>query len=143
MSEHATVASTHEPAPTGEGAVILDFAVRRAALKARVSKGQGYPKTAEALETVSEALTARAEMGKAKYGTYLRANNGRNALVDEYQEVLDALMYAEQCYYEAYGDGLNYKNSDEAPLHLKVGAGTLETLYTLAAEIAPHIKRAL
>jgi len=59
-----------EPPPTGNGKKVLD-------------------------EVVND-LTVRAEVGKGKYGTYLRTNNGRNALVDAYQEALDLCMYLKQ-----------------------------------------------
>lgn len=42
----------------------------------------------------------RAELGKDRYGTYLMSHNGRNALLDLYQELLDAVMYATQHYIE-------------------------------------------
>ncbi len=48
------------------------------------------------LKHVIQDLKDRAEMGKAKYGTYLRAHNGRNALWDAYQEALDLVMYLRQ-----------------------------------------------
>lgn len=48
------------------------------------------------LDLVIADLTARAEVGRTKYGTYLETHNGRNAAVDAYQEVLDLLMYAMQ-----------------------------------------------
>lgn len=38
----------------------------------------------------------RAEMGKKKYGVRLHTNNGRDALLDAYQEILDALSYIRQ-----------------------------------------------
>lgn len=38
----------------------------------------------------------RADFGKDKYGTFLRTGNGRNALVDAYQEALDLCMYLKQ-----------------------------------------------
>jgi len=41
-------------------------------------------------------LQARADWGLAKYQTYLHTNNGRDAMVDLYQELLDAVMYAKQ-----------------------------------------------
>ena len=41
-------------------------------------------------------LRERAEFGKRKYGTFLKTNNGRNALVDAYQEALDLVMYLKQ-----------------------------------------------
>ena len=42
------------------------------------------------------ALHARSELGIRRYGRPLQAYNGRNAVVDLYQEVLDAIMYAGQ-----------------------------------------------
>lgn len=34
--------------------------------------------------------------GKQKYGTRLQANNGRDALIDAYQEALDLVVYLRQ-----------------------------------------------
>lgn len=34
--------------------------------------------------------------GRSKYGTPLQANNGRDALVDAYQEALDLVVYLRQ-----------------------------------------------
>ena len=48
------------------------------------------------LGALSDHIRQRAEMGRKKYGTYLTANNGRNALVDAYQEVLDMIVYLRQ-----------------------------------------------
>lgn len=45
---------------------------------------------------VTDDLVARAKMGIRKYGTPLRAHNGRDALNDLYQELLDAVMYIKQ-----------------------------------------------
>ncbi len=41
-------------------------------------------------------LCERARVGEAKYGTRLRAGNGRDALVDAYQETLDQAKYLRQ-----------------------------------------------
>ena len=41
-------------------------------------------------------IEARALLGVKKYGTRLRPNNGRHALVDAYQEALDLCMYLRQ-----------------------------------------------
>lgn len=65
-----TDAATPQPAPQPGGAKIIDLVVGD--------------------------LRERAEMGRAKYGTYLQANNGREALVDAYQECLDQAMYLRQ-----------------------------------------------
>lgn len=54
--------------------------------------GQGTP----ILALVLADLRAKADRGELKYGTKLRAFNGRRALVDAYQEQLDLLMYLRQ-----------------------------------------------
>lgn len=54
------------------------------------------PGKTKVLDAVLKDLTDRAETGKSKYGTYLYTHNGRSALVDLYQELLDAAMYIKQ-----------------------------------------------
>ena len=51
-------------------------------------------------EELAKDIHGRAEMGKQKYGTLLKPFNGRNALTDLYQEVLDAIVYMRQVLYE-------------------------------------------
>lgn len=41
--------------------------------------------------------------GRAKYGTPLQPHNGRDALVDAYQEALDLAVYLRQAIYERDG----------------------------------------
>ena len=48
------------------------------------------------LNLVTTDLTARAIEGKKKYGTFLKTHNGRDALIDAYQEALDLCMYLRQ-----------------------------------------------
>lgn len=55
------------------------------------------------LDLVLKDLQDRAEMGKEKYGTYLMTHNGRNTLMDAYQEALDLVMYLRQALYEQEG----------------------------------------
>ena len=88
-----SIAYTHtpEPLPTGDGVIVLD----RAVFAARHIHHD---------EWLAQALIDRAEIGRAKYGDYLRTNNGRNALVDYLQEQLDAIMYATQAYVETGGN---------------------------------------
>jgi hypothetical protein len=132
-------AATHEPAPTGNGEIILDSAVavvNRYALRAR---SKGNPSLHDEHLLVVEALKARAEMGKAKYGTYLRARNGRNALNDLYQELLDAIMYSEQCRNEALFLAFPEENVDNQI----VGAGVLESLVELAVRVASQLAKAV
>lgn len=45
---------------------------------------------------VMNDLKVRAVEGRKKYGCYLYAGNGRDALIDAYQEALDLAMYLRQ-----------------------------------------------
>lgn len=54
------------------------------------------PGTVEVLPQVIADLQARGEAGRKKYGTPLMTNNGRNALVDAYQEAQDLMLYLKQ-----------------------------------------------
>jgi len=63
------------------------------------SQQQPTPKTNEhrpIIEYVMQDLRKRAEVGKERYGTYLQPNNGRDALLDAYEEALDQTMYLKQ-----------------------------------------------
>jgi hypothetical protein len=46
---------------------------------------------------VLKEMMARDQLGRQRYGTPLRVWNGRDALADAYQELLDAVVYLEQC----------------------------------------------
>ena len=52
-------------------------------------------------------IEQRMAMGKETYGRYLQANNGRNALVDAYQECLDLACYLKQRIIEEAESGTN------------------------------------
>ena len=45
---------------------------------------------------VIEDMLARDEGGREKYGTPLQANNGRDVLMDAYEEALDLCVYLRQ-----------------------------------------------
>ena len=47
-------------------------------------------------DLVIRDMEDRKTMGLAKYGTILQAHNGRDPLIDAYQEVLDLAMYLRQ-----------------------------------------------
>ena len=49
---------------------------------------------------VAKDHESRIDMGEKKYGQRLRTNNGRNALLDCYQECLDGISYSAQDYLE-------------------------------------------
>jgi hypothetical protein len=76
--------STEQPQPTGNGRIVLFEALREV-----------YSENSTD-EWIATQLLERAQMRKAKYGTWLRAHNGRNALQDALDEALDGLMYAIQ-----------------------------------------------
>jgi hypothetical protein len=57
------------------------------------------------LNEVAEDIEARIRLGERKYGTRLKAFNGRDALIDLYQEVLDGINYSQQCQIEGKDDG--------------------------------------
>jgi len=52
--------------------------------------------TTDILPLVIGDLQTRDQAGRKKYGTTLQANNGRDALVDAYQECLNMAMYLRQ-----------------------------------------------
>jgi len=49
-----------------------------------------------AQELVIEDMQERDRIGRERYGTPLQSHNGRDALVDLYQELLDACAYIRQ-----------------------------------------------
>lgn len=54
------------------------------------------PRISSIQELVRRDLVTREELGRSRYGTSLFAFNGRNALVDAYQEALDLACYLRQ-----------------------------------------------
>lgn len=69
-----------------------------ATAKQSAPSGKGDP----ILGMVLTDLTNRALEGREKYGEALKANNGRNALWDAYQEALDLAMYLRQAIEEQH-----------------------------------------
>ena len=54
---------------------------------------------------VVKDMAERDLSGRQKYGTPLQPNNGRDALVDAYQEALDLVVYLRQAIYERDAKG--------------------------------------
>lgn len=54
------------------------------------------PESVSVAPFVVDDIVARARMGVARYGTPLRTFNGRDPLVDCYQEALDLVFYLKQ-----------------------------------------------
>lgn len=74
VSFSVELTATPQPPPKGIGNIVLPFVI--------------------------DSLKARAEFGFNKYGTYLRTHNGRDALMDAYQESLDLCVYLAQAIME-------------------------------------------
>lgn len=53
-------------------------------------------------DLVCADLVERNAVGIEKYGTPLQPNNGRDALLDAYQEALDLVKYLRQALYERH-----------------------------------------
>lgn len=61
------------------------------------------PGIADVTDLVLADLRERRQAGTAKYGTPLKTHNGRDALVDAYQEALDLALYLRQAIEERDG----------------------------------------
>jgi hypothetical protein len=81
--------------------------------------GSGHP-------DVAEDLKARIAMGERKYGTRLKAHNGRNAVMDAYQEALDGINYATQACMEGVIDPTIILVFMSAAVNLKLKLNELE-----------------
>jgi hypothetical protein len=74
----------------------------------RLVKAQRKPKRADRRKPavwnlVVADMAARDFEGRRKYGTPLQPYNGRDALVDAYQEALDLAVYLRQAIFERDG----------------------------------------
>ena len=49
---------------------------------------------------IIDDMYMRDEVGLSKYGTHLQPFNGRDVLIDAYQEALDLVVYLRQAIYE-------------------------------------------
>jgi hypothetical protein len=62
------------------------------------------PSTGDLWKEVIADMEARRDMGVAKYGTPLQTFNGRDPLIDAYQEALDLAVYLKQAIMERQED---------------------------------------
>ena len=81
-------AALRQQLPTGEGRDVAEFVVYT--LPFLDSREGIDPKS------LIPDIEARVASGEKKYGTRLKTNNGRNAILDLYQEVLDGINYSAQ-----------------------------------------------
>lgn len=56
-----------------------------------------------AWDLVAQDIAERDKFGLSKYGTRLQPHNGRDSMVDVYQELLDVVVYMRQMLYERDG----------------------------------------
>lgn len=70
-------------------------------------------------EYVQQALTGRQQLGTERYGTPLQAGNGRDWLLDAFEEALDLAQYLRQGLEEGSGVFTNYMQA----LHLVMSLG--------------------
>lgn len=71
-----------------------DIASGRAAEQPPPDQAQQRERSIQGM--VISDLVTRMEVGKQRYGTYLHAGNGRDALRDAYEEALDLACYLKQ-----------------------------------------------
>ena len=70
--------------------------------QSRADRAEPMPKpnSQSVLNAVMEDMVSRSYVGRKKYGTFLMTHNGRDALMDAYQEALDLAMYLKQAIME-------------------------------------------
>lgn len=66
------------------------------------------------MDLLLDDLADRYQLGLKEYGTPLRAFNGRDALRDAYEEVLDLALYLRQAIYERDHGGMTVLNIVES-----------------------------
>jgi hypothetical protein len=95
---------------TGAGGVVyVPVEVKSQPSVGRAAKNEPAPAKGKKpiLPLVLADLESRADMGKLKYGTMLESDNGRDSLMDAYQEACDLVMYLRQAIEErnSHGEG--------------------------------------
>ena len=90
VQKHSTW--TAEPAMVYQQLLCIAFFLKRREFL-RIPK---TPITSQVRAEIVKDIEARVAMGKRKYGTRLKTNNGRSAALDLIQEVYDALNYCRQ-----------------------------------------------
>ena len=87
---HKSKVDKHQPAPITDGVktVVLDLVI--ADIESNTITNS------ELTNAVLRDLQLRSHQGFMKYGTLLCLDNGRDSLMDFYQEVLDAVVYLRQ-----------------------------------------------
>ena len=97
-------ATQRQPKPTGNGRLVLSYAINQVQTDSQkkdkvirhILLALTHLDPHRDIYTIAHDLSSRARQGEQKYGTMLRENNGRDAMSDLYQEILDAIMYRTQ-----------------------------------------------
>lgn len=87
-------------------------------------------------ELVAEDLIERMKAGTRKYGTPLQAHNGRLAMRDAYQELMDLVCYVKQHLVE---EDSEYRPVIELLAELVVDYAPLDELQQRSADITPFV----
>ncbi len=97
-----------QSAPTkNDGAAIWDLVIGDFK---RASIGVDYPDMTVCCDVLCD-MRERDVLGFERYGVRLQANNGRNAVVDAYQELLDGAAYTRQAIEEGQANLLPAYNA--------------------------------
>jgi len=87
-------------------------------------------------------LEARTEVGITKYGTQLQTHNGRNALIDAYQEALDLSQYLKQVLMERDNPAPEYNWPETIFVRQNTASQQLDHILSEVDEITqigPHV----
>jgi hypothetical protein len=76
------------------------FGVNTAHTESIQPKPEPTERSRSVTDAVIEDMRLRRETGVRKYGVELLTHNGRDPLLDVYQELLDAVVYTKQCLIE-------------------------------------------
>ncbi len=93
-------ATAVQPAPVGDGREVFEVAYREFY---RANSHERWIDQQRTDQILSD-MRARYKLGIERYGTPLREHNGRDAVIDAYQEAIDLRMYLEQIRMEETAD---------------------------------------
>ena len=96
-----SAATAKQPSPTGDGVDVTT------SLIATLAPTQ---------DELAQDFARRSLKGRLEYGTSLKTHNGRDALVDAYQELLDAAVYLHQRWLELPDSGREWDPYSEKDL---------------------------
>jgi hypothetical protein len=92
---------------------------------------------------IAEDIEERKQFGLKKYGTALQAFNGRNPIVDAYQEVLDGIIYLKQAAEEARESNLKLTYEEARESNLKLTYRDILYEYKSLIKVAVKIREML